>query len=131
MHESLRSLRKFFSVPGGVTQASCLSRRAGILPGTGNGRLGSLPDASGWKPKLRSVAAAPRWLIRGPDLCFLVAVPNRSGAGDVFFNGRIARVGNFSRAGNGDFQRFGDRDFRVPRACRGDFSGLGLEGACL
>lgn len=56
---------------------------------------------------------------------------DRAGPGDVFFNRRIAGIGNFSRAGNGDFQRFGDRDFRVACACRGNFGGLGLKSACL
>jgi hypothetical protein len=58
-------------VPGGVTQASCLSRRAGILPGPGNGRLGSLPDLSGWKPKLPLVTALPPWVIRALCQCFV------------------------------------------------------------
>ena len=35
-----------------VIQASCLSRRTGILPGRGTSRLGSLLDLSGWKPEL-------------------------------------------------------------------------------
>jgi len=35
-----------------VTQASCLSRRTGILACFGTHRLGSLRDNSGWKPKL-------------------------------------------------------------------------------
>jgi len=56
MDESCPSLGKFFSVLGDVTQASCLSRRTGILPGMWNRRLGSLRDVSGWKPKLRSAA---------------------------------------------------------------------------
>ena len=56
---------------------------------------------------------------------------NRAGASDVFFNRRIAGITNFSGAGNGDFQRFGNCDFRVAGACRGDFRGFGLESACL
>ena len=55
---------------------------------------------------------------------------NRAGAGDVFFNRRIARIGNFSRASNGDFQGLGNRDFRIPCAGRGDFGGLSLQAAC-
>jgi len=35
-----------------VIQASCLSRRTGILPGRGTSRLGSLLDLSDWKPEL-------------------------------------------------------------------------------
>ena len=35
-----------------LTQASCLSRRTGILTCCGTSRLGSLRDNSGWKPKL-------------------------------------------------------------------------------
>jgi hypothetical protein len=56
-------------LPSDVTQASCLCRRAGILPRVGNARLGSLRDLSGspqrvrptadWKPKLPSAAASP------------------------------------------------------------------------
>ena len=56
---------------------------------------------------------------------------NRAGAGDVFFNRRIAGIANFSSASNGDFQRLGDRDLRVPCACRGDFGSLSLEAACV
>ena len=69
--ENLRSLRNLFTRvrPSDVTQASCLSSRAGILPALGNGRLGSLRDLSGspqrvrpvadWMPKLPSAAASP------------------------------------------------------------------------
>ena len=64
-------------------------------------------------------------------LCALILTVNRAGAGDVFFNLWIARIGNFSSASNGDFQRLGDRDFGVPGACRGDFGSLGLEAASL
>ena len=61
----------------------------------------------------------------------LVLAANRAGAGDVFFNRGIAGISNFSCAGNGDFQRFGNCDFRVACACRGDFRGLGLQSARL
>lgn len=55
---------------------------------------------------------------------------NRAGAGDVLLNRWITRIGNFSRAGDSDFQRLSDRDFRVARACGGDFGCPGLEAAC-
>jgi hypothetical protein len=75
-------------------------------------------------PRLRSKRQ------KAPGTPLILAV-NRAGAGDVFFNRRIAGIGNFSRASNGDFQRLGDRYFRVPCARCGDFSGLGLEAACV
>ena len=67
MHQKLLYCRDEFSLLAGtfrlavwvVTQASCLSRRTGILACFGTRRLGSLRDISGWKPKLLSVA--PCW----------------------------------------------------------------------
>jgi hypothetical protein len=67
---------------------------------------------------------------RPPFLGLFLAV-NRAGAGDVLFNRWITKICNFSRASNGDFQRLRDRDFCVPGARRGYFSGPGLEAACL
>ena len=62
----------------------------------------------------------------------LVLVPNRAGASEVFLDRlRVAGIRNFGRAGNGDFQCFGNRDFRVACACRGDFGGPGLKPVCL
>jgi len=60
MQQQLSHCRDEFSLLAGtfrlalwaVTQASCLSRRTGILPCFGTRRLGSLHDNSGWKPKL-------------------------------------------------------------------------------
>ena len=45
--------RMFRLATWAVTQASCLSRRTGILACPGTSRLGSLHYVSGWKPKLR------------------------------------------------------------------------------
>jgi hypothetical protein len=45
--------RMFRLATWAVTQASCLSRRTGILACPATSRLGSLHDVSGWKPKLR------------------------------------------------------------------------------
>src|SRR5438132_9741082 len=61
----------------------------------------------------------------------LLLATNRAGTGDVFFNRRIAGISNFSSASNGDLQGLGYRDFRVPCARCGEFSGLGLVSTCV
>src|SRR5207244_12515222 len=61
----------------------------------------------------------------------LLLATNRAGTGDVFFNRRIARIANFSSAGNGDFQGLGDTAFSIPCARCGDFSSPGFYATCL
>jgi hypothetical protein len=98
----------------------------------------SSPDSLAAASRLDRPCRSPRSLHsrlrskrqKAPGTPLILAV-NRASAGDVFFNRRIAGIGNFSRAGNGDFQRLSNCDFRVACACCGDFGGLGLESACL
>ena len=58
----------------------------------------------------------------------LIFVTDRAGAGDVFLDRlRIARIRNFARAGNRDFQRLANRKLGVSCAGRGDFDGFRLK----
>ena len=60
----------------------------------------------------------------------LIPVPNRTGAGDMFLDPlRVAGIGNFSRAGDGNFQCFAGPNLGVRRARGGDFGGFGLKSA--
>ena len=60
----------------------------------------------------------------------LILVPNRTGAGDMFLDPlRVAGIGNFSRAGDGNFQCFAGPNLGVRRARGGDFGGFGLKTA--
>ena len=58
----------------------------------------------------------------------LVLAPNGTGATNMFLDCLwIAGIGNFSRAGDCDFQYLADRNFGVSRAGGRDFDGFGLE----
>jgi hypothetical protein len=58
----------------------------------------------------------------------LLLVTNRSCAHDMLFDcGRIAGVGNFSGAGDRDFQSVAYHDVSIGRTGGRDFGGFGLQ----
>src|SRR5882724_4036415 len=134
-----------------VTQASCLFGQAGFqpalipagkLPVRRTARMAVLRRKHSMSRFCRGRCQRPVWNVgkqTAQSACAshseaatgrLILVPNRAGPGNMFLDCLwIARVCDFSRAGDGDFQCLAYRNLGVSCAGGGDCGGSGLETA--